>query len=185
VPLAGVLYFGWRLEEVMVLFWAESAVVGFYTLLKMAVVGRWLAPFAGIFFVGHFGAFMAVHFLFIYELFVRGLDARGREPGAVEALTSLFTPLWPALLALFLSHGVSFGLNFLGRREYRSATISGLMAAPYRRIVLMQFTLIFGGWMVMALRNPVPALALLIALKVIADLQGHRSERGRGTKTGE
>jgi len=50
--------------------------------------------------------------------------------------------------------------------------------APYRRVTLMQFTLIFGGWLVMALNNPLPALALLIALKVAADLYAHRGERG-------
>jgi hypothetical protein len=31
----------------------------------------------------------------------------------------------------------------------------------------------------MALNNPVPALALLIALKVITDLYAHRGERRR------
>ena len=179
VPLAGVLFFGWDLASVIVLFWAESAVIGFYTLLKMAVVGRWLAIFAGVFFAGHFGGFMSIHFFFIYEMFVRPLDASAREPGAYEALTRLFTPLWPALLALFLSHGFSFGLNFLARREYRSATIASLMVAPYRRVTLMQVSLIFGGWLVMALNNPLPALALLIALKVVTDLYAHRGERGR------
>ncbi len=178
VPLLGVLFDGWKLEEIMVLFWAESAVIGFYTLLKMAVVGKWLAPFAGIFFVGHFGGFMAIHFLFIYQLFVRGIQARGPGPGAVEALTSLFTPLWPALLALFVSHGISFALNFLGQREYRRTTVQRLMAAPYGRIVVMQFTLIFGGWVVMLLKNPLPALVLLIVLKVAADLRAHYGERG-------
>jgi uncharacterized protein DUF6498 len=185
LPLAGVLFGGWKLQEVIVLFWAESAVIGFYTLLKMAVVGKWWALFAGVFFAGHFGGFMAIHFLFIYELFVRGLHARGSEPGAVEALTRLFTPLWPALLALFLSHGFSFGLNFLARREYRRATMSGLMVAPYRRVTLMQVTLIFGGWLVMALNNPLPALVLLIVLKVAADLYAHRGERRARTKPGE
>jgi hypothetical protein len=179
-PLLGVLLLGWRLDEVIVLFWAESAVVGFYTLLKMAVVGRWLAPLAGVFFVGHFGMFMAIHFLFIYEMFVRGVHAHGPEPGALEALAGIFTPLWPALLALVLSHGVSFATNFLGRREYRGASISDLMAAPYRRVMLMQFTLILGGWGVIALENPMPALVLLIVLKVGADLYAHRRERGMG-----
>lgn len=183
VPLAGVLLLGWKLEDVLVLFWAESAVVAFYTLLKMAVVGRWLAPLAGVFFVGHFGGFMAVHFLFIYDMFVRGVHARGPEPGALEALAGIFTPLWPALLALFLSHGVSFATNFLGRREFQGATISGLMATPYRRVMLMQFTLILGGWAVIALGNPAPALVLLIVLKVATDLYAHRRERGMVTKS--
>jgi hypothetical protein len=178
VPLIGVLLGGWKLAEVMVLFWAESAVIGFYTLLKMAVVGKWLVAFSGLFFVGHFGGFMAVHFLFIYEMFVRGINARGPGPGAIEALSHLFTPLWPALLALFVSHGISFVLNFLARREYQRTTVSRLMAAPYGRIVMMQFTLIFGGWVVMWLKNPLPALVLLIVLKVAADLRAHFGERG-------
>jgi len=178
VPLFGVLFAGWNLAEVMVLFWAESAVIGFYTLLKMAVVGKWLATFYGVFFAGHFGGFMAIHFLFIHQLFVRGMHARGAEPGAVEALTQLFTPLWPALLALFVSHGISFALNFLGRREYQRTTVSRLMAAPYGRIVMMHFTIIFGGWVVMWLNNPLPALVLLIVLKVAADLRAHYGERG-------
>ena len=177
-PLFGVLFAGWNLAEVMVLFWAESAVIGFYTLLKMAVVGKWLAIFYGMFLAGHFGGFMAIHFLFIHQLFVRGLHARGAEPGAMEALTQLFTPLWPALLALFVSHGISFALNFLGRREHQRTTVQKLMAAPYGRIVMMQFTLIFGGWVVMLLNNPLPALVLLIALKVAADLRAHYRERG-------
>ncbi len=87
VPLFGVLFGGWKLEEVMVLFWAESAVIGCYTLLKMAVVGKWWATLTGMFFVGHFGGFMAVHFLLIYEMFVRGINARGTGPGAAGALS--------------------------------------------------------------------------------------------------
>ena len=87
-------------------------------------------------------------------------------------------PLWPALLALFVSHGISFALNFLGRREYQHMTVQKLMAAPYGRIVMMQFTLIFGGWVVMLLNNPLPALVLLIVLKVAADLRAHYGERG-------
>jgi len=177
-PLFGVLLGGWKLVDLMVLFWAESAVIGFYTLLKMAVVGKWWTPFAGLFFVGHFGGFMAIHFLFIYQMFVRGINAQSPDPGAVEALAHLFTPLWPALLALFLSHGISFALNFLARHEYQRTTLPRLMAAPYGRIVVMQFTLIFGGWVVMLLKNPLPALVLLIVLKVAADLRAHYGERG-------
>jgi hypothetical protein len=177
VPVLGVLLWGWRLADVMVLYWAESAIVAFYTLLKMGVVGRWLAIPGGVFFLGHFGAFMAIHFLFLYEIFVRGLHAGGREPPLRDALTEVFLPLWPALLALFVSHGVSFAANFLGRHEYRSASLKALMAAPYNRVVLMQVTLIFGGGLALVLNDTRPALVLLVALKVAADLYAHRRER--------
>jgi hypothetical protein len=59
------------------------------------------------------------------------------------------------------------------------------MAAPYGHIVLMQFTLIFCGWLVIALNNPMPALVMLIVLKVIADLHAHRRERGTRIKSGK
>jgi hypothetical protein len=154
VPLLGVLLAGWKLAGVIVLFWAESAVIAFYTLLKMAVVGRWVA---------------------IYELFVIGHT--GRAPGADDALAGVFAPLWPALLALFVSHGVSFVSNFLRRREHAGMTLGALMSAPYNRVVLMQLTLIFGGWILLLIRDPRPALALLIVLKVGADLYAHRRER--------
>jgi len=176
VPLFFVLFGEWTLAEVMVLFWAESAVIGFYTLLKMVIVAKWWAPFPGLFFLGHFGGFMSLHFLFIYMLFVRGIDARSPAPGALEALGSLFTPLWPALLGLFLSHGVSFVLNFLAHREYEGTSVQSLMSAPYGRIVVMQLTIIFGGWAVMLLKNAMPALVMLVVFKVLADLRAHYGE---------
>ena len=183
VPLAGVLFFGWDLASVMVLFWAESAVIGFYTALKMAVVGKFAALLTVPFFIGHFGGFMAGHFLFIDSFFVRGIDATGQAPGAREALQAIFDPLWFSLAGLFISHGVSFFDNFLGRREYAGTTMKALMIAPYNRIVVMQLALIFGGWIIMLLKNPVPALALLVLLKTALDFTAHRSEHS--SLTGE
>ena len=178
VPLAGVLLWGWETGQVLLLYWAESAIVAFYTILRMAVVDRLAAVFAVPFFIGHFGAFMAVHFLFVYELFVKGLDAKAPELPLTEVLTGVFTPIWPALAALFASHGVSYLANFLGRREHEGETVRGLMSAPYKRIILMQVTLIFGGWIVMLLRDPRPVLALLVVLKIFADTHAHRREHG-------
>jgi len=40
----------------------------------------------------------------------------------------------------------------------------------------MQLTVIFGGWVVLLLKNPVPALALLVVLKIGADLMSHKKE---------
>jgi hypothetical protein len=62
IPLAGVLLLGWDLGAVMTLFWAENAVIGFYNLLKLAVVARWAVLVVGPFFLGHYGGFMAGHF---------------------------------------------------------------------------------------------------------------------------
>jgi hypothetical protein len=187
VPVAGATFLGWELSDVMVLYWAESAIVGFYNLCKIVMIGRWFALLAGPFFLGHFGGFMAVHFLFIYALFVQGPGTFGGDPGGdpsgdLGEVWALFGDLWLALLALFVSHGYSFVTNFLGRQEYRRRTVGDQMGDPYSRIIFMHLVLIFGGFLVMLLRSPVPVLIAVIGLKIRFDLRAHIKQHG-GKKT--
>ena len=74
---------------------------------------------------------------------------------------------------------MSFFVNFVGRREYAGETISALMIAPYRRIIVMHLTIIFGGGLVMLLDTPAPALALLVAIKTAVDWRAHRREHAK------
>jgi hypothetical protein len=182
VPVAGAVFLGWRLSDVMVLYWAESAVVGFWNLCKILMIGRWLGLFAGMFFLGHFGGFMAVHFLFIYTIFIEGVGSGGTPGGGELAeVGHMFLRLWPALLALFISHGLSFWLNFVGRGEYRGKTVNRQMSEPYRRIVFMHLVLIFGGGLALVLGDTTPVLLIVIALKVVFDVRAHRKEHSEHT----
>jgi len=176
VPVIGVLMFGWDLGRLMVLFWAESGIIAFYHLLKMVVVQRWAALFTGPLFVSHFGAFMAVHFMFVYELFV---TRDNRADSSLAEVGQFMYTLWPALLALLLSHGLSFVYNFLGRGEYRSKSVRGQMAEPYGRVVIMHVTVIIGGGLSLLLGSPGAALVLLVVLKIAADITAHRKQHPR------
>ena len=183
VPVVGVLLFDWNVAELMVLFWAENVVIGAYALLKMVVISRWGVILTGPMFLAHYGAFMSIHFMLVYYMFVRGNGA-GPEPLASTALAALFVPLWPALLAMVVSHGVSFFWNFLGRREYVGRTIKQQMTEPYQRMILLHITIIFGAWPVLLMGQPLPALLLLVVLKIVMDLRAHLKERGAATRTG-
>lgn len=174
IPIIGVLFFGWTVGDVMLLYWSESAVVGIYNIAKMWVIGRWATLFMGPFFFGHFGGFMAGHLLFIYGFMIKSGEASGGI--ALTEVFSDFIALAPAVIALFISHGVSFVINFLGRKEYEGRHIAQQMGEPYKRIFVMHITLIFGGFLTMALQNPLPALVLMIVLKVGADLKSHLGE---------
>ena len=176
VPLAGVLLLGWDMGELMLLFWLESAIIGFYNVLKLAVIGKWLALAAAPFFIGHYGAFMAGHLLFIFGFFIDRPDTGAALPLAAAGAT--FVALWPAILALFASHGFSFFHNFLGRGEYRGRTLGRQMHEPYKRIIVMHLTIIFGGFLAMALESPLPGLVLLVVLKVFSDVSAHLREHG-------
>ena len=175
VPVAGAVYFGWNLGEVMVLYWAESGIIGFYNICKIAVISRWGALFFGVFFLAHYGAFMAVHFLFIYMLFVKG--PQDMSGGDLAEVGQMFLSMWPALLALFLSHGLSFFQNFIGREEFRGSNARLQMSEPYTRIVLMHLVIIFGGGLALILGSPAPVILLVIAGKILFDLRAHLRQR--------
>ena len=119
---------------------------------------------------------MAAHFVFVYGIFVRGLQSGPADWGTLEGLIEVFQPLWPALLALAVSHGVSFGFNFIRRREYVDESIQTLMLAPYNRIVVMHVTILLGGAFVLLLETPLPALVLLVLLKTAVDARFHGRE---------
>ncbi len=180
VPVLGTVYLGWRLSDVMVLYWSESAVIGLFNVLKIAVVGRWLALVAAPFFVSHFGAFMAVHFLFVYGFFVQGPN--DLSFGDLARVMRTFTDLWPALLVLLVSHAVSFFVNFIGRGERRDSTLEDLMTEPYSRIIFMHLVIIFGGGLTLVLGEATPVLLLVILVKIVVDVRAHlRQHRPKAT----
>ena len=179
VPVAGSLFLDWNLADVMVLYWAESAVIGFFNVCKIAVIGRAFALLAGPFFIGHFGGFMAVHFLFIYTIFVKPPDTQLSSNDDLATVAGLFLTLWPALLALFISHAYSFFQNFLGRREYQNRTVNQQMTEPYGRIIFMHLVLIFGGGLSLFLGGPKIVLLLVIILKIFFDLKAHLKQHTR------
>lgn len=173
IPLLGVLLAGWDIGDIMLLFWAESAIIGVFNLLKMWVIGRWSILFLGPFFTAHFGGFMVGHLLFIYAFFLSGID--GMDP-TVSQVFADFLGLWPALLGLTISHAISFQMNFLARREYENRTVNQQMSAPYKRIIIMHVTIIFGGFLTMVFETPLLALVLLIVLKIMVDVKAHIGE---------
>jgi hypothetical protein len=173
IPLAGAAFGDWNLGMIMVLYWAESAIIGIFNLCKIVVIGKWAALFTGPFFLGHFGGFMAGHFLFLYTLFVKGPSADPTASASLDEVLQMFMGLWPALLVLFLSHGYSFFANFLGRREYLGKTVKDQMSEPYTRIVFMHMVIIFGGGLTLFLGEPTPVLMIVIGLKILFDVRAH------------
>lgn len=175
-PIVGWLFLDWRIADVMVLYWLESAVIGVFNVCKMAVISKWLVLFQGVFFLAHYTGFMAVHFLFIYSLFVQGIDGSGAGDSLAEVGEMLFY-IWPAVMGLFISHGYSFYRNYLGRKEYVGRTIKKQMMEPYSRIIFMHLVLIFGGGLAMALGDAVPVILLVILVKIIVDVKAHLKQR--------
>jgi Family of unknown function (DUF6498) len=176
VPLAGVLFWGWDLLSLMLLYWMETGIIGVFAIIHMAIVARWWALYLVPFFIIHFGGFMAGHLFFLLALFGSGQVANDLEL-LPEILRAEVTQrgLWPAFAALCVSHGVSFVLNVLRKpkRESEPEHPQRVMVAPYGRVVLMHLTIIFGAMIAQAFGSKTWAFALLVVLKIMVDVAAH------------
>lgn len=186
MPLLGVLAFGWNVTPIMIFYWSENLVVGFYNVLKMrlargSVAGsnttlngrtvqqsdRWALI---VFFIVHYGIFTLCHGIFVLVMFGAGFSA-------------MFAELGLALLFLTVSHGVSFRRNFIGRGEYQRVAFTSLFWQPYSRVIIMHLTILLGGAWTQAKGSPVYALLVLVILKTAIDLALHLLERRKFAAT--
>jgi hypothetical protein len=180
MPLLGVLAWNWNVTPIMIFYWSENLVVGFYNVLKMRLAqgsldgsrttlnGRTVQASDRraliVFFIMHYGMFTLCHGLFVLVMF----GAR---------FSGVFSELGLALLFLTVSHGVSFRRNFIGRGEYQRIAFTSLFWQPYSRVVIMHLTILLGGTWAQAKGSPVLALLVLVILKTAIDLGLHLMER--------
>jgi hypothetical protein len=220
IPLVGVYFFGWSLLTVLVLYWLENGIVGFWNVpkillaggapsasearasqdLRLRVLGRPVGTDAGriglvVFFLIHYGMFWLVHGLFVFLLpeFAAGTGNRflpgcgDPDPfGNLQGCDGPFGALvWSNIaiagIALFISHGASFLLNYVGRGEYLTTSPIRQMGAPYGRVVVLHLTIIFGAFVVATIGAPIGALLILVVLKTAFDLGLHLRERRAST----
>lgn len=173
-PLFGVLRLGWNASDILLLYWGENAIIGIWNLLKMSTA-KGAGP-AGpkllflLFFAVHYGFFMAVHYFFLVSFLSKGFGPPGFS-------LDLLRGVGPGLLVLFLSHGISFLANYIGRGEYLGASTARLVFQPYGRIVVMHLTIIFGAGLMMLTGQSIVLLVTLILFKTAVDGLSHLKER--------
>ncbi len=192
LPLAGVLFFGWSVFQVMALFWLENVIVGAWNLLRMATQmlrgqpGMLFGmPFLMAFFTVHYGLFCAIHGLFVMSIFGHDQPIPGGRIDAsplaafvlMERMIEADPTYFWAALGLVASHGVSFLVNFLGRGEWKRVDAGQLMFAPYKRVVILHLTILAGAGAIALLGAPIWGLVVLVIIKTVVDAWSHIRER--------
>ncbi len=196
IPIYGVVVFGWDAFSIILLYWAENIVIGFYNILKIAFakaehpilhLGKlFMIPF----FTLHYGGFVGVHGLFIFAIFGKDKGSNLMGTGGhswpcflvfVQMLFNVIRHCWMTIPTnmkymigvLFLSHGVSFVRNYILAGEYLTAKPQELMGKPYSRIMIMHIAIIAGGFMTAMMGSPAGVLIVLVVLKTILDIKFH------------
>jgi Family of unknown function (DUF6498) len=200
IPLVGVVFFDWNVWSILIVYWIENGIVGFYNILKIGkaegtgtsdgsvnwqVNGRPASQLGKAsmipFFVMHYGIFWAVHGVFVLTLPVFGAVTgdTALEQGANPLAIAL------AVVALFISHGLSYWFNFIGRGEYRRVSPAVQMFTPYGRLVVLHITIIVGALAISFTGAPAALVAILVVLKTAMDIGFHVSEHRRASPTAE
>lgn len=194
LPLAGIWFWGWDTFLLLALYWMETAIIGFWTMLAIAILPL-VAPSSRPtgarlvmvpFFIFHSGTFMTVHFMFLWSVF------SGSWPSSIHSVRDFIDRivigegLWIPLAALFVSRGVSFFFVMFGPLVFPSwalvpngaspgddpRTEGNLLKGFYLRIVVMHLTILFGAMIAIRFGNAAP-LVLMVALKIAIDLKLH------------
>ena len=183
----------WGILTIMLIYWAQSVTIGFFTFLKIltmriyegsvpAIVngksvnlGFGIAKiFMAGFFAFHYGMFHAVYLFFIISFAFfqpTPLAATGEHgidiPG--EILSGAI---------FFINHLYSFIYNY--RKDINHSSSIGEIAntfhAPYVRIIPMHLAIIFGFGFAMFFPASVFPLLLFMLLKTGADLAAHSNK---------
>lgn len=202
IPIYGVFYQSWDAFWIVLLYWSENLIIGFYNVLRIIFV-KASTPAENVsklfmipFFIVHYGGFCAGHGFFIMMMFKRdpgNLFEDISAPGFfvfIEMLISVVRKILEilpdnmllAFFTLFLSHGFSFVYNFIIKGEYMNVKAKDLMSQPYIRIGVLHIAIIAGAFPVMYFGSPVYLLVVLILIKIIIDLYLHNKEHKKFQK---
>ncbi len=182
LPLLGVLFLDWQAGTVLLLYWLESAVVGIFTLARMATCRTESSgpgpAFVMPFFCVHFGMFMLVHLAFLTFL-LGSEDVMDPRSSPLDRFQVLAEEAWGvgfliAVLSLFGSHGTSFVVHYLRGGERDRMTLPEIMGSPYPRILVMHVVILFGAGVTVFLGQPAALVALLVVAKTLLDVRAHR-----------
>ena len=191
----------WGYYETVLIFWCEALIIGAFNVLRLLVVGligehafgdpasqwvevspgfRILATLVGTgFFAFKFGMFALIVGVLVVALPAFSAPDGSGGQQVFRALSAAGPAVGFAVVALVLSHGLSFVRNFLWRREYQRMSLLGLIVWPYVRMGLVMVVLAVGLILVSLLRdlaNATTFAVIMVLAKTAADLVSHSVE---------
>jgi hypothetical protein len=173
VPIYGVLFLGWQVNDIILIYWFETGIVGLFNIPKilrstvnMSVghtidkkINIYFGGFGAIlFFLAHYGGFWFVHSIILSE-------AMNIDPFSIAA--NFQTYKW-SIISITAGYLISYKLDFLDLRKYERKP-GYFMLPPYGRVAILHMTVLLGGSVGAFLDNPTPILFIMVVMRMIAD----------------
>jgi hypothetical protein len=211
LAVLGVLFAGWSLLLLLLMYWAESGIVGAVNVARIALAhgaeparpgggdrswkasGIRLSRFVAIpLFIVHYGLFWVLHgvFVLLLPVFLAMGATLFTTSGAGSRLElvdlSAIDPRWAiaVVVGFGFSHVISFFVNYLGGGEHLAVTPGAQMFAVYGRVAVLHATVLVAAAVIGALGAPVGALVVFVLAKTALDLAFHVREHRRARPRG-
>jgi len=182
---------GWDLATVLFVYWAQSIIIGIFSVisllgadtaalqadLKKPIDERGGSEKISSRFVWFYKYMRAGFFCLHYGLFHWGYYAFIVESGLFGAVNFADPNLWLSCGLFFANHLYShITYHHKGPKDYRY--VNEQFFTPYRRIIPMHMTIIFGSIVIFTLgvfgiTSTLPVLVLFLLLKTYSDITAH------------
>ena len=199
IPLYGVFFEQWNTEGILLAYWMESTVVGYYSVRRIQWAQQWgdsfwtfendLAPPQDKrpiirFFVQGYALFMFIHLSLLLMLLIAAPSVKisftpwpSISPIEFDftvqrlmSLTDTIRQSWLWWMGLFASHFLIFHLAYIGHQEYKHAEVVFFFEQAFKRIYPMHLALIMCFFLS-------TGGVLLILLKTVIEAVGFVRER--------
>ncbi|WP_299047169.1 DUF6498-containing protein [uncultured Polaribacter sp.] len=177
IYLLFLLYIG-KASPIIILFayFLETIIIGLFTILKMLwsiVFGKSKGFSLLLFFIIHYGFFVAIQSIFGFALFSIENTSVIKEPFHIVQNYGIIINLEGiqyALPAIFLNHLGKFISDFIHHKKYLIFSVKELMFKPYMRIFVQQFVVIISFFFIVFTSVGIVAAILLVLFRLIIDL---------------
>ena len=201
-PIIGFFLWGWDLRSLLLVYWSENIMIGFFNVLKMImaqgvvsqnhkitdnisysidsikILGKPAKP--GDLNKGVFKSFEIVFFIMHFGIFttVHGVFVTMLTiwlfEGSPENIETVIVSCLLQMVILLASHTFSFLYNFIGHKEYLQITASQLFFQPYPRVIIVHLSVLLGSFVfqVPGVGKYLPVF-ILVGFKTMVDLLMH------------
>ncbi len=195
IPLLGVVFWGWDTFVLLMLYWMETLIIAFWTLLRILIGADFSRSFVGevisrlfmfVFFLIHSGGFLLGHLIFLWTFFGKEWS---HEIQVTSSLSNLpIEAFWQKMVIAnglliplavsFVGRGIAFLIDMsklsLWKRLVDQDSFDGkqagaLVGGLYTRIIIMHLVILGGAALAQKFGALAPLL-LLIAAKTVVDL---------------
>lgn len=177
IYLLFLLYLG-KASPMTILFayFLETLIIGIFNALKMfwsIYVGKSKNYGLILFFLVHYGFFVAIQSIFGFSMFSMEETSILKEPfNILENYTIILNleDIKYALPAIIFTHLGKFFSDFISNKKYEKFTAKEIMFKPYVRIFIQQFVVILAFFFIVIGNVGIIAAILLIFFRLFVDL---------------